>query len=310
MPATLIGLACLIVFALSQAARDAFFANVFQSVSFLVVAILAFGGSTTVFGAWAWLDKPKELRVLVAHRRLFLGLNATTAAAWLAYFFALKNLEPAIVNTLYTGIGPIAVLALSALGLPLARGGRTGRLERIGYFGVGASLLAVAAVATTGQSGLVGKPSGSAASAVLVATIGGALITFSHMIARRLADLGISSKALLGLRFLFTLGLALAAELALGRAEMRPDLDAVPFLALAAFALIVIPSFFLQLGIARTSPLAVNVIRSLGPIFVFAVQQLDGRIRFSAGTLACILAFIGFALLTSVLRGWAEAGRK
>jgi F0F1-type ATP synthase assembly protein I len=50
--------------------------------------------------------------------------------------------------------------------------------------------------------------------------------------------------------------------------------------------------------------------RSLGPIFVFAVQQLDGRIRFSGGTLACILAFICFAVLTSLLRGWAEAGRK
>ena len=88
---------------------------------------------------------------------------------------------------------------------------------------------------------------------------------------------------------------------------MRPDVGALPLLAIAAFGLIVIPSYSLQLGVARTSPLAVNVMRSLGPIFVFAAQQFDGRLRFSGATLSCILVF--FATLTSTLRGWAEARR-
>lgn len=130
------GLGCLLFFAVAQAVRDAFFGNVFQSVSFFVVAILAFGASTVVFGTWAWHRGPEEVRALIGNTKLFLALNATTAAAWMAYFFALKRIEPAIVSTLYTGIGPIAVLALSALGVSMAKGTATGGLERVGYIGV------------------------------------------------------------------------------------------------------------------------------------------------------------------------------
>ena len=140
-----------------------------------------------------------------------------------------------------------------------------------------------------------------------VAVIGGVIIAISHMIARRLGDLGIGSAALMGLRYPLTFAIAVVAELALGQAGTRPEMEALPLLALAAFGLIVIPSFFLQLGIARTSPLTVNVMRALGPIFVFAAQQFDGRLRFSGATLACIIAFAFFAVLTSSLRGWAEA---
>lgn len=303
------GLACLLFFAVAQAVRDAYFGNVFQSVSFLVVAILAFGGSTAVFGGWAWWRRPEEVRALVGNTRLFLALNATTAAAWMGYFFALKHLEPAIVNTLYTGVGSIAVLALSALGESMAKEADTGWLERVGYVGVLASLIAIAAVAVLGQSGLPGQPMSIRIAAVMAATTGGVIIAISHMIARRLGDLGIGSTALMGLRFPLTLGIAVVAELVLGQPQMRSDVGALPLLAIGAFGLVVIPSYFLQLGVARTSPLAVNVIRSLGPIFVFSAQQFDGRLRFSGATLACILVFVFFATLTSTLRGWAEARR-
>jgi hypothetical protein len=69
------------------------------------------------------------------------------------------------------------------------------------------------------------------------------------------------------------------------------------------------PSFMLQLGIARASPLAVNVMRSLGPVFVFALQQFDGRLRFSGATLACVASFCLFAGGASILRGWREVTR-
>ena len=309
MPSAWLGLACLLVFAVSQAIRDAFFGSVFQSISFFVVAILAFGASTLVFGASAWLRRPEEVRLLIGYRGLFLALNATTAAAWIGYFYALTHLEPAIVNTLYTGVGPFAVIALSALGVQMAKAGEAGRLERAAYIGVLVSLVATAAVALFGRSGLPGELMATRIAAVLAAIMGGMLIAISHLIARCLSDRGIGSDVLMGLRFLLTLGIVLVGELVLGEPSMRPAMDAVALLALAAFGLIVIPSYFLQLGVARTSPLAVNVFRSLGPVFVFAAQQVDGRIQFSGPTLICILAFVCFATLSGTLRGWAEAQR-
>ena len=120
MPSALFGLGCLLVFAVVRAVQDTFFGNVFQSISFFIVASLAFGLSTAVFGAWAWHHNSKEVRALINQTRLFIALNATTAVAWIMYFFALKNIEPAIVNTLYTGIGPIAVLVLAQLRISMA----------------------------------------------------------------------------------------------------------------------------------------------------------------------------------------------
>lgn len=247
MRPALFGLACLLVFAVAQAVRDAFFGNVFQSVSFFVVAILAFGSSTMVFGGWAWHRQPRQVRALMGNTRLFLALNVTTAAAWMAYFFALKHLEPAIVSTLYTGVGSIAVLALSGLGVSMARSANMGWLERIGYLGVLATLIAIAAVALTDQSGLAGRPLGISIVAVLAATTGGVIIAISHMIARHLGDLGVGSNALMGLRFPLTLGIAVIAEFSLGQPQIRPDAEALPILGIAAFGLIVIPSYFLQL---------------------------------------------------------------
>jgi hypothetical protein len=117
----------------------------------------------------------------------------------------------------------------------------------------------------------------------------------------------VDSDAVMGTRFLLTMMAAVVVEMVVGEGAMRPSASSVPFLAAAAFALITILSFMLQLGIARASPLAVNVIRSLGPVFVFGVQQVDGRLRFSGATLICVVSFCIFATSASVLRGWREA---
>ncbi|MGI9381704.1 MAG: hypothetical protein ACR2PO_00995 [Methyloligellaceae bacterium] len=306
MASSITGLLCLAVFALSQAARDAFFGSLFQSVSFLAVAILAFAATVIVFAGWAGLRRPGDIRTLLADKRSFSALNVTNAAAWIAYFFALTHLEPAIVNTLFVGVGPLAVLVLMRLGNAMAPPVRLGRVERAAYAGVLASLVALVFVSILGRSGLGALDFATNAIALLSVVVGGVLVTVSHMIARRFSDRGVGSDAVLGMRFLLAAVLAIACELAFGQPSLRPAPDAIPWIAGAVFVLIVIPSYFLQLGITRASPLAVNVMRSLGPVFVFAAQQLDGRLTFSGPTLACILVFAACTLLSSVARGRAE----
>lgn len=306
MSSARLGLACLLIFALSQAVRDAFFANLFQSISFFIVLVLAFGGATLLFGGWVLVCRPREVRIFGSHRRMFAALNLTTAAAWIAYFFGLKNLEPAIVNTMYTGVGSLTILALGAAGVAMARPVATNSLERVAHTGVLVSLVAIAFVAVLGYSGFASQAPTMRLVAVVCVVMGGGFIAVSHMIAREFNNLGVGSNAIMGFRFLVTIGMALGAEVVLGQASMRPAMSALPPLATAAIALIVIPSYFLQLGVARASPLTVNVFRSLGPVFVFAVQQLDGRIRFSGLTLVCIVAFVLFATISSIVRGWAE----
>ena len=309
MHASITGLLCLMVFALSQAVRDAVFAGIFQSVSFLFVAVLAFGSAAAVFAGWAWLRRPADMQTLLSNRRSLAALNLTTAGAWLAYFFALSHLEPAIVNMLFVGVGRLAVVALSVRGHSDAGPVETGVVEGAAYAGILGSLLAIVVVALLGRSGVEGVGLATRVLALTSVLIGGVVITVSHMIARRFSDDGVGSDAILGMRFLLTVAVALVGEAMFGQPSMRPEPQAVPWLAAAAFALIVMPNYFLQLGVARASPLAVNVIRALGPVFVFAAQQIDDRVHFSGPTLACVIAFALFACVASMMRGWAEVRR-
>jgi drug/metabolite transporter (DMT)-like permease len=306
MSSTTIGLGCLLLFAVSQGVRDAFFGNVFQSVSFLAVAVLAFGASTLVFTSIAACREGANLRRLLNAKRDFLMLNATNAAAWLSFFFALRYLEPAVVATLYNGIGSLVVLSLQARGL-LAAEGRRSSAEQACYGGISAALATLIAVVLAGRSGLPLSDLAAQGSAIVAAMMGGVMITISHLFSRRFNDMSVGSDAVLGTRFLLTLVAAASLEVIIGTPSARPSLAAIPYLTAMAFALVVIPGFMLQLGIARASPLAVNVFRALGPAFVFSVQQLDGRLRFSGATLGCIIAFCACAIAASLLRGWSEA---
>ena len=306
MSSSVAGLTCLLFFALSQGARDAFFGNVFQSVSFLLVGVLAFGTSTLCFSTVAFLRRPRDLAKLLASPAAFVGLNVTTAMAWLSFFYGLRHLEPAIVATLYNGVGPLTVLCVQARGWTTKKRGPSAA-EWLCYIGIAGTLAALGVVVLTNRSGLFISNFVTQGGALAVVIAGGAMIAISNMIARWFNDAGVGSDSLMGTRFLLTIVAAAVAEMIVGVAEMRPSVSNMLFLATAAFALITIPSFMLQLGIARASPLAVNVMRSLGPVFVFGVQQLDGRLRFSGASLICVAGFCIFATGASLIRGWSEA---
>lgn len=304
MISSVTGLLCLLGFALSQGLRDAFFGNVFQSVSFFIVAALAFGLATLVFGLLTLVRRPADFRMLVAHPVTFVALNVTTAIAWLSFFFGLKHLEPAVAATLYNGSGPIAVLLFGALQWTTAA--ERVRSETVCYVGIALALAALAYVVLSGRSGLPVSNPIVVAIALLTVVGGGITIAASHLIARQLNDLGVGSNALMGTRFIAAFWAALVIGTMMGDLSKPAEPEALPVLAGTAFGLIAIPSFLLQLGIARASPLTVNVMRALGPVCVFAIQQFDGRLAFSTATFLCVLAFSGFATLASFLRAYAE----
>jgi hypothetical protein len=161
-------------------------------------------------------------------------------------------------------------------------------------------------VVMTDRSGVTESNPFTQGAALLAVAVGGVTITISHLIARWFNDRGVGSDAVTGTRFVLTFCISAAIEATIGQPMTRPPLAAVPLLALTAFAVVTIPSFSLQLGIARASPLAVNIMRSLGPVSVFAVQQFDGRLKFSGATLLYIAGFCIFAIAASVLRAWSE----
>ena len=151
---TYLGPALVLVFCLSQAFRDVYFGHVFQGVDFFAIILLAFLASTILFTAIPLIRDRNAFKKLRGHGRTVLMMNLTTALAWSCYFFGLSHLEPSIVNTMHSGMGPLTVVALAALGMRLAKTDHVGWWEYLGYAGIALSLGALAWVVLSGRSGL------------------------------------------------------------------------------------------------------------------------------------------------------------
>jgi hypothetical protein len=137
-------------------------------------------------------------------------VNVTSALAWLAFFAALRLIEPSLVQILYSGIGPLSVVWIdrrlpgAMAAVPLTRA------ERPIYGGLLAALAFSAAVALCGLSGAGTQPVGVAALSVMVAASGGIAIAVSTMLCRKLNDAGGAPSTVLALR---CPGIALAAAM-------------------------------------------------------------------------------------------------
>jgi drug/metabolite transporter (DMT)-like permease len=299
-----IGPALIGLFAASQALRDVYFAGVFQSVNFFVVILLAFAISAVVFAGVTRLRHPGELSRIREDLPCVMWMNLTTAIAWICYFFSLKHLQPSIVNTLHSGVGPLTVIALAGLGIHIARPSPLRRMEHLCYAGLALSLAGLAWIVLSGQSGLPSRGGGTEALGLVLLVVSGASITISLLFSRRLNERGISPDGVTATRYILIIAVTIATLAFHRDAAAMPAVGDAAMLALATSLLIVLPLYALQAGIARTTPLTAHAVRSLGPILVFALELLDGRVGYSAPTLGCILAYSFFAIAINAVRGW------
>jgi len=304
--AALFGPAMVLLFCVSQALRDVYFANVFQDVDYFAVILLAFLPSTLAFGAITAAKAPGEFATLRGHLATVLAMIVTTALAWTCYFFALTHLEPSIVNTLHSGMGPLTVIALAACGVRLAKQSVIGRQEALGYAGIALSLAGLWWVVLSGQSGLPHADHAASLIGLVLVLVSGVSITISLLLSKRLHDHGVSPEAVTAVRYLALIVLAGCVEAWKGRLAGIDHLGDLVALSLIATVLIALPTFALQIGVARTAPLTAHVLRSLGPVCVFGGQQLDGRLVYSTPTLICILGYSAAAIASNIAHGWRQ----
>ena len=230
----------------------------------------------------------------------------TTALARSCYFYALKHTEPAVVNTLHSGLAPLTVIAMSAAGWRLAGKQNVGRLEALCHIGLGLTLLGLWWAVLAGHAALTAVPLMTRITSLAAVLVSGTAITISLLLSKRLNEAGIGSDAVTAVRYIAMVLLSAAlvgfSDAPTGVANMTHLLA----LGGAGFALIVLPLYILQLGIARTGPLTATVFRALGPVFVFALEQFDRRITFSTVSLILILLYSFFALAGSIAHGWRK----
>lgn len=308
-----LGVLLILVFVTAGAARDVFFGGVFQQFRFFEVVLVAFGMATAVFLVALVLFHRHQLAAIAGAWREAVATNLGTAAAWLSFFFALKLLEPAVVQTLHFGMGSVTLVLMGALGLHIARPARIRPIEAMVQVLILATLAALAAVVMLDLSGLPDRPTANNALGIALALASGVFISLSTDVTKRMNERGVSPEGVLAVRFIgiiLVAGIAVAISPDNGEAARLGDWRAVTGLAAAAMVLVVLPLYALQLGLARTSSVSAWVLMALGPCMVFAIQGLDDRLDYSPYTLGCIVAFSGLAIASNLVREFERAAAK
>jgi drug/metabolite transporter (DMT)-like permease len=303
--ARLLGPVFVLLFTLSQAFRDVYFGSVFQRFDFFAILALTFVLSTAIFGVVALIRAPGDVRKLRAQAGTIVAANITTATAWSCYFFALSHLDPAIVNTIHSAMGPLIVVVLGACGIALAKPQAIGRIEYAGYAGIAFSVAALWWVVIGGYSDLPTTKLATSIAGLALLCVSGGSITVSLLYCKRLQDCGLGADTVTTVRYWLLILLAGAVVLWQGRFGGIETPRQLVSLAVAATALISLPLYAFQLGIGRTTPLTAQVIRALGPVFVFALEQFDHRMHYSLPTLLCILAYSASVIVSNVAHGWS-----
>lgn len=298
------GLWPLLGYAALTAAVDVYAGNRLQSLSPISVAAISFTLAAAFFLGLEVAGKGASsvLRLIRAQRHDVIAINLTTAATWLTLLYALKYLEPAIVNVVALAIGPALTMLLSPL---LRRGSEVLAVERVISVGV---LIVIAVLMWWSAVGLTGmRVDGDQVTLGLVLTLlCGLACTGNVIYSKRLSDSGMTPQSSLAVRYF----LMLAICWSLVAMSDSPQLGAsfVPGAVIAVIG-VALPMYLGQVGIKHVEPITASLLETLSPVCAFGLQLLDGRLRPSGYSLAGILAITALVAVGVIARSRYERGQ-
>ena len=291
-----------LAFACLASVRDVYFGGVFQATSPLDVAVVAFALCSLVFLPIALARSPKSFGALRRHAGTLVWVNVTSGLAWIAFFHALRAMEPLLVQILFAGVGPLSVVWLDRLvpGVPPAP---LRRAERPIHLGLLAALVFAAAVALAGLSGAGRQSFGTVALGIILATGAGVSISLSTVLCRRLNDGGVDPTALVSVRFIGAIVLAAGLAFFSGHDVVAGlSKTGIEVILGASLLLIVLPVYVNQVGVSLASPLTVRVALAVGPVLIFLLQLIEGRLSPSPYSLAAGVLYGLFAVSAALAR--------
>lgn len=287
------GVAPLLGYAVLAAATDVYAGNKLQALSPTTVAAVAFTLAAAYFLGTDMARKgvTGALRPLRTHRHDVVALNLVTAVTWLTLLYALKYIEPAIVNVVAFAIGP----ALTVLIGPVLRRGSTVLRAEV-WVAVG--ILALIGVlmwgSATGLSALRELEPGHAVVGLGMSVVCGLGCTANVIYSKRLSDGGLSPLSTLAMRYLAMV--AVSWVFVAFSDEPRIMASVVPG-AVIALVGVGLPNYLNQVGIKHVEPITASLFDTLSPVCAFLLQLFDGRLQPSGLTLAGV---IGITVLVGV----------
>jgi drug/metabolite transporter (DMT)-like permease len=205
----------------------------------------------------------------------------------------MKNMEPAVANSIANALGPVITLLLAR---QMGRTDKPSRLEIFGAIGVLAGMLALVEVTWAGKSGLTGVGQDQVRLGLGMAIVCGVSMAANNLFSKRLNLKGWSAEQILAKRFyvLLLLAGALLPPHTLEWISSVPHVATVVFVSVLG---IIVPLYAFQVGLQKLEPMIVSLLLATLPLVAFGVQVLDRRIAFSPYSLVGVVMVIGFSLL-------------
>ncbi|MGW1974528.1 EamA family transporter [Streptomyces sp. NPDC001889] len=286
------GIIPLVGYAVLTAAMDVYAGNRFEVINPASIAAVSFTLTMVFFAGLDWQRHGLPRRAtLLAHRGDLVAINITTALTWMSTFYALWYLEPAIVNVIGLALGPMIMTLTGPL---LRRHSTVMATEVVVSVAIGVLLAALMWTSFSGRSGLGDVPTRDAVLGLVFSftCAVGSAVNIIYM--KRLHDAGCAADTVLATRFV----LMSAVAWVLVALEDQPGLAAALLPgAIVAVIGVGLPIYVLQVGIRYTEPITTSLLISLSPLFAFAMQLADGRLRFSLYTLTGV---VGVVVLVAV----------
>lgn len=299
------GIMPLLFFAVLTAAMDVYGSNRLQVVSPESLTAVSFTLTAVFFIALELIrNGTAVLTMLRESRHDVFAINITTAVTWLATFYALRNLEPAVVNVVGLALGPVFTLLTGAL---LRRGTAVIAAEVGVALGICVFLGVLVWGSFTGETavGDIGENAAAWGLFFSVVCAIGSAANITYM--KRLSDRGRSPQEVLAVRFFLMILIGWVMTAASSMDDVAAAL--VPGAVVAVIG-IGLPIYVLQIGIRHTEPITTSLIVSLSPLFAYLMQFLDGRLKPTLLTIVGILGIVALAVAGTLARARHDSRRE
>jgi drug/metabolite transporter (DMT)-like permease len=292
------GVVPLVAYAILSAATDVYAADELQSRSPLSLAAVAFTFVAIAFTGWNLISRGVAATVLPwrTNPADAIIINISTAASWISTLYALKYLEPAVVNVTVVAISPIMMVLLGPI---LRKGSLVLASEMWASLCIFGFLAALAWDSISGHSGVGKIDLFHAVLGIALMLISGLGATVNVIYSKRLSDAKYDPQSILSIRFY----LIIVVSWSIIAAQGNPRLGAVVFPAIVVALIgIGIPLYLIQLGVKYTEPITASLICTFSPIFAFVLQLPVQRITPSPLSLTCIVGITALVFIGTVER--------
>jgi len=295
-----LGILFLFLYNIITSVKSVYVGSLLQHLSPLLVLGISFFIVSVFFSAILVTKKSfsRTLAMLKTSKQNALLLSISTLVGWIAFYYSLKLIEPAIVTGITSASGPLITTLFFAQKTVDSEHTKIDRTFSMLIFIV---MLYLVWQTMIGKSSVGEISITSAIYGFLTALICGFANVANTIFSKKLNAEGFGSIQILSFRFIPLMVAVLAAELFINNRIQITSTDLTSVIIIALLG-ITLPIFIFQEGIRRSTAMIVAYVHATIPIFVLLIQFFDPRLKVTAYSIGGVICISILSLLSIVFK--------